>query len=368
MYQNGVNVLHPVFLFCPHQRYRLLLIFLSHEHSMTQQGMFLESTQLDLLHAIRRWELDSDPTHLLIAEATLSDLLARDSLFKQWLLKPGYPIAKPGSLRPICNSLAECLLNLPESLAPGLAQCMHQAIQNRQLRHSFAAEIAKAKREMLYHLAYGLSHEINNPLANISTRAQLLMPLAKTEKEKQLLGHIVDQSQRAFEMLGDLMQCAKTPKVQLEWFDGAQLLKTIVESFIQSGMYTVEWIIREPQESILIHSDRDLVVTILEILIQNSLEAIGSQGTIIASLSSSGAHCEFTVQDTGNGLSVDARRHAMNPFYSGRDAGRGIGLGLCKANHFAESLGGELRLEGQTNAGCLANLKLPTSPPQRRDK
>jgi signal transduction histidine kinase len=153
--------------------------------------------------------------------------------------------------------------------------------------------------------------------------------------------------------------------VQLEWFDGAQLLKTIVESFIQSGLYHVEWIIREPQEAIWIHSDRDLVVTILEILIQNSLEAIGSQGTIIASLSSRGDHCEITVQDTGNGLSVETRRHAMDPFYSGRDAGRGIGLGLCKANHFAECLGGELQLEGQTNAGCLAKLKLPISPPQR---
>jgi signal transduction histidine kinase len=331
---------------------------------MAQRGMFLESTQLDLLHAIRRWELTTNQNQPLLSVVRLNEFMDRDPHFRQWLLKPDVSICDSETLTTICDRLHKDLLHLPDSLAPGLAQSMHQAIQNRLLRQRFANEIANAKREMLYHLAYGLSHEINNPLANISTRAQLLMPLAKTDKEKQLLGNIVDQSQRAFEMLGDLMQCAKTPKVQLEWFDGDQLLKMIVQSFVQSGMHNVEWIVREPHESILIHSDRELVVTILEILIQNSLEAIGSQGTIIASVSCSEGHYEFTVQDTGNGLSVETRRHAMDPFYSGRDAGRGIGLGLCKANHFAECLGGELRLEGQSNAGCLAKLKLPISPPQ----
>lgn len=335
---------------------------------MAQRGMFLESTQLDLLHAIRRWELTTDPNQPLLSTARLNEFIERDPHFRQWVLQPDFSNFDPESLAATCDRLLENLLRLPDSLAPGLSQSMHQAIQNRLLRQRFAEEIAKAKREMLYHLAYGLSHEINNPLANISTRAQLLMPLAKTEKEKQLLGNIVDQSQRAFEMLGDLMQCAKTPKVQLEWFDGDQVLKMIVESFVQSGLHNVEWIVREPHDSILIYSDRELVVTILEILIQNSLEAISSQGTIIAGLSSSGTHSEFTIQDTGNGLSVETRRHAMDPFYSGRDAGRGIGLGLCKANHFAQCLGGELRLVGQTNAGCLAKLKLPISPPQGRGK
>lgn len=331
---------------------------------MAQRGMFLESTQLDLLHAIRRWESTTNPNQPLLSAVKLSEFIDHDPHFRQWVLKSDVSTFDPESLTAICDRLHEALLKLPDSLAPGVAQSMHQALQNRLLRQRFANEIAKAKREMLYHLAYGLSHEINNPLANISTRAQLLMPLAKTDKEKQLLGNIVDQSQRAFEMLGDLMQCAKTPKVRFEWFDGAQLLNMIVESFVQSGLHNVEWIVREPHESTLIYSDRELVMTILEILIQNSLEAIGSQGTIIAGLSCGEGHYEFTVQDTGNGLSVETRRHAMDPFYSGRDAGRGIGLGLCKANHFAECLGGELRLEGQTNAGCLAKLKLPISSPQ----
>lgn len=330
---------------------------------MTLQGMFLESTQLDLLHSIRRWEITVDESRPFIDDSALNILLNRDPCFRQWLVPFGPIPSSTGSLAPIGKRLREMLIYLPDSLAPGLSQCMHQAIQNRLLRQQFATEIAKAKRDMLYHLAYGLSHEINNPLANISTRAQVLIPLAKTDREKQLLGQIVDQSQRAFEMLGDLMQCAKSPKLQLEWFEPTQVLKACVDSFIQIGNRNPDWIVEVPEESVQIFSDRNLFSTILDILLQNSLDAIGEQGTIAVRLCMSSSRCEITVQDTGSGLSVENRQHAMDPFYSGRDAGRGIGLGLCKANHFVHSLSGELSLTGQPNAGCLARLILPVSLP-----
>lgn len=326
---------------------------------MTQQGMFLESTQLDLLHSIRRWEVTVDDSHPFIDDSSLNTLLNRDPCFRQWLLPTGPIPSSPGSLAPISKRLRETLIHLPDSLAPGLSQCMHQAIQNRLLRQQFATEIAKAKRDMLYHLAYGLSHEINNPLANISTRAQVLMPLAKTDREKQLLGQIVDQSQRAFEMLGDLMQCAKSPKLQLEWFEPTQVLKTCIDSFIQIGNRNPDWIVHVPEDAVQIFSDKILLSTIIDILLQNSLDAIGDQGTIVARFDAWPGHCEISIQDTGNGLSVENRQHAFDPFYSGRDAGRGIGIGLCKANHFAHALRGELSLTGQANAGCLARVRLP---------
>lgn len=338
---------------------------------MTQQGVFLESTQLDLVHAMRRWELALDLTDPLVSETQLDALTTRDPHFRQWLLsqvlkKPSLASAASNdALSSLCQCLPEYLLGLPDALAPSLSQFMHQAIQNRMLRHRFAAEVRKAKRDMLYHLAYGLSHEINNPLANISTRAQMLVSSAKSEKDKQHLGNIIDQSQRAYEMLGDLMQCAKKPRVHPTWFDAGQILKSSIDSFAQSDYCGVEWVVRTPSHPVQIYSDRDLVTTILDILIQNSLEAISLKGTIIASLNTSKLHCEFLIQDTGNGLSVENRQHAMDPFYSGRDAGRGIGLGLCKANHFAETLEGELTLEGQPHAGCAATFKLPFSIPNR---
>lgn len=331
---------------------------------MTHQGMFLESTQLQLLHAIRRWEANlNQPT--LLNETELLQLLEVDLCFKQWLLQPAYPTSTPGSLLPICQSLHERLLSTPALVAEGIADAMHQAIQNRLLRQNFATEVAKSQRDMLYNLAYGLSHEINNPLANISTRAQLLLPQARNEKEKQLLGNIVDQCQRAFEMLGDFMQCAKTPTISWEWLDPVQLLQTTVETFVQAGTSHVEWKVHTPSDAPFIYSDRDLVISILDILIQNSLEALGAHGTIVARLGLSKSHCEFSIQDTGHGLSVESRQHAMDPFYSGRDAGRGIGLGLCKANHFAKALRAELTLTSQAGAGCLAKLSIPLSRNQR---
>ena len=329
---------------------------------MPPAGLFVESTQLCLLRALHRWESSSDLDSPLLSPAECESLLAHDPSFSSWVIttvKDQY--SDTNSLNTwLCRNLFSLIQHLPEALAPGFRQAAHQALQNKLLRQNFAAEIADAKREMLYHLAYGLSHEINNPLANISTRAQLLQSTLRAPKEQQILSSIIDQANRAFEMLGDLMQCAKTPKLSCEWFDAGQRLREVVDGFSrQKKHFNIEWSIQTPDQ-LLIHSDPSLVHEILEIVIQNSLNAIGEQGTITADLRCDASQYVFLISDTGSGLSAESRRHALDPFYSGRDAGRGIGLGLCKANHFAHALGGKLTITSHPNAGCLVSFSLPT--------
>jgi signal transduction histidine kinase len=329
---------------------------------MSPSGLFVESTQLRLLKALHRWESLPDLDTPLLTPAECESLLAHDPSFGSWVYVNTAGQFSDSNSRNIwlCRNLFGLLQQLPDELAPGLRQATHQTLQNKLLRQNFTAEIADAKREMLYHLAYGLSHEINNPLANISTRAQLLQSTLRSPKEQQILSSIVDQANRAFEMLGDLMQCAKTPKLSSEWFDAGQRLREVVDGFTrQKKHFNVEWIIHASDQQ-LIYSDPSLVHEILEIIIQNSLDAIGEQGTITAELRCDASQYLFLISDTGSGLTTESRRHALDPFFSGRDAGRGIGLGLCKANHFAHVLGGKLNITSHPNAGCLVTFSLPS--------
>src|SRR5438445_8130194 len=92
----------------------------------------------------------------------------------------------------------------------------------------FLAAVEAAKLHALYNFAYGLSHEINNPLANIATRAQTLLADEKDPDRRRKLATIVQQAFRAHEMIADLMLFAHPPQMQPRETDLIRLIDTVV--------------------------------------------------------------------------------------------------------------------------------------------
>src|SRR3954468_20131142 len=98
---------------------------------------------------------------------------------------------------------------------------MNPAVANRESSSSggltesdFAAAVESAKLQALYNFAYGLSHEINNPLANIATRAQTLLAEEKDSERRRRLATIVQQAFKAHEMIADLKLFARPPTLR----------------------------------------------------------------------------------------------------------------------------------------------------------
>ncbi|MBN1588960.1 MAG: hypothetical protein JW888_05550, partial [Pirellulales bacterium] len=63
---------------------------------------------------------------------------------------------------------------------------------------------------------------------------------------------------------------------------------------------------------------------------RNAMEAIGHDGLIEIDLQQTDTEAVIRVSDNGPGISDEARRHLFDPYYSERQAGRGLGLGLSK--------------------------------------
>ena len=61
---------------------------------------------------------------------------------------------------------------------------------------------------------------------------------------------------------------------------------------------------------------------------------------------------QLTVTDTGPGIPPSVRPHIFDPFYSGREAGRGLGLGLSKAWRIVDLHGGRIEVESPTEGGA----------------
>ncbi|HEY1065726.1 MAG TPA: HAMP domain-containing sensor histidine kinase, partial [Pirellulales bacterium] len=65
------------------------------------------------------------------------------------------------------------------------------------------------------------------------------------------------------------------------------------------------------------------------------------------------------VRDDGPGLSARVRRHLFDPYFSGREAGRGLGFGLTKARRIVERHRGRIDVESPPGGGAIFTLRLP---------
>src|SRR5262245_60908693 len=92
----------------------------------------------------------------------------------------------------------------------------------------FSRAVEASKLQALYNFAYGLSHEINNPLANISARAQTLLVGEKDPERRRKLATIVQQAFKAHEMIADLMLFARPPRIRQQAVDLSKLADTVV--------------------------------------------------------------------------------------------------------------------------------------------
>jgi signal transduction histidine kinase len=225
-----------------------------------------------------------------------------------------------------------------------------------------------AKLQALYNFAYGLSHEINNPLGNISARAQSLLLDERDPQRRRSLATIVQQSFRAHEMIADLMLFARPPALRLESVDLIQLADTVVAELQDTARDQNTELHRTGGPSPLLATiDPIQVAVALKALLQNSLEAVAQGGRVEvnAAQASEDANYVLTVSDTGPGISPDLLPHIFDPFFSGREAGRGLGLGLSKAWRIIDLHHGQIEVHNNSPRGATITISLPaTSLPQ----
>ncbi len=244
-------------------------------------------------------------------------------------------------------------------------QELARSIQHQKsLESAFDARLHGEKLAAIKQLAYGLSHEINNPLANISTRAEQLQRGEADPNRTATLQRIIDQVYRAHEMIADLMFYANPPELERQTCSPSDLLAEVTGSFteeaerqaIQIQISTEGSEAHRPEPEI--QADATMITEAIRALIRNAIDAIGCQGTIVLSLKGDPENIAIVVADSGPGLSEQARKHAFDPYFSGREAGRGLGLGLCRAYRIAKLHEGDVSLASGPS-GCVATLTVP---------
>jgi signal transduction histidine kinase len=160
------------------------------------------------------------------------------------------------------------------------------------------------------------------------------------------LGKIIDQAQRIHLILRELMQFARPTQPNKHTFDLGPLVQEVVTSLTElAGRRPVRLIPPTIQPPMILHADAKQVRTALSCLLRNAIEAAPEGGWAAIRLETpTPDRVDILVEDNGPGPPPMQWEHLFDPFYSGKTAGRGRGLGLPTAWRLARQNGGDVRL------------------------
>lgn len=233
----------------------------------------------------------------------------------------------------------------------------------RSLQDSAANWLPSPERlEALAEFAAGAGHEINNPLATIIGRAQQLLRDETDPQRRQSLSTIATQAYRVRDMIGDVMTFARPPAPERRVFDAVAHIRTVAERLaepLKTGSCRIEI---DGAASAEINADPVQFAVVMSELIRNAITALQLAGEEIhITVTVCENAVEVAVLDHGKGFTPLEREHAFDPFYSGRQAGRGLGFGLCKAARIVAMHGGMIAITSPTGGPTTITTHWPKS-------
>ena len=218
-----------------------------------------------------------------------------------------------------------------------------------------------AKLEALAEFAAGAGHEINNPLATIIGRAQLLLKDERDPQRRQMLLAIGAQAYRIRDMIGDAMLFGRPPVPELQDVTLADAIKAVILQQADELTNASCLVSVEVSGVLVLKADPAQLAIVLTELLRNSRQALDSVGggEIRFRASSLDESALIEIEDHGQGFTASERQHAFDPFFSGRQAGRGLGFGLSKCWRIVEQHGGRIKIESASEEQTVTRVTWP---------
>jgi len=222
-----------------------------------------------------------------------------------------------------------------------------------------AADSLNALAEM----AAGAAHELNNPLAVISGRAQLLAEAQSDQETKEILKQIYENAREASGIIEDLMSFAEPRQPRAVRTDVKKMLDEAVQltsrkTNIENLDVNIE--VAGHVEGVFIDSAQ--IVSAIANIISNAVESYGEKPgpiEIAAGTDESGKLVELVIKDQGCGMDAETLKKATQPFFSAKPAGRKRGMGLAYAARFIQINKGLLNIASKPGSGTAVTIYLP---------
>ncbi|GMV16327.1 MAG: response regulator [Polyangiaceae bacterium] len=237
-----------------------------------------------------------------------------------------------------------------------------------QLRHS-------QKMEIIGQLTGGIAHDFNNLLVAIMGNGELLQRKLQDRPELVVfVEEMVKAGRRGAALVRQLLLFSRPQDSPAELIDLVPVLRDVHRMLERLIGENVRLVIESHPEPLLTGSSRGHIEQVVVNLVTNARDAMPNGGTITVGLKpvsiakdsigaveqlDPGRYALLSVTDTGHGMSDEVLAHAIDPFFTTKDVGRGTGLGLSTVYGIAKQSGGGLRIDSSVGHGSTVKVYLP---------
>ena len=237
-------------------------------------------------------------------------------------------------------------------------------LQEKRTREAEANMLRQDKLATIGQMAAGIAHELNNPIAGISSYAQLL--LHKFEKNREVtdteiekLKKIISNTDRVTKLITNLLQFSK-PSTSKENLDINKVIGEVVSLFeYQFKKLNVKMFLDLQPNLPKVEFDRTELEEIIVNLLQNALQFLDKEEKWIRIETAvhEGREVEIVVEDNGKGIPEDQLDRIFSPFYTTRQEGTGLGLSII--SNILEKNNGSIMVTSKEGKGSRFVVRIP---------
>ena len=225
--------------------------------------------------------------------------------------------------------------------------------------------IQSEKLASIGQLTTGIAHEILNPANIISMRLQMLNDSTDiSDRVKKSLIICKSQLDRISQITSNLGQFSRVSEKHITMNNINEIIKEVVN--ICAPQFKVEDIDTDIQyhpDPLLIPADKDKIQQVILNIISNAVAAMSGQTTKILRITTKSMPSKGSVQiiisDTGTGIADDYIDKVFDPFFTTRDPGKGVGLGLYISYGIIKDHEGKIWVENNEWGGVSFIIELP---------
>ena len=209
--------------------------------------------------------------------------------------------------------------------------------------------------------AAGLAHEVNTPLAGISSYAQMLLEeIPENDPRRESLLKIEKQSFRASEIINNLLNFARFSESDFKEVNINSLMSetvSLLEHQLRKNGIVLEMDLAEELPETLGNGGK--LQQVFMNLFLNAKDAMPKGGTLNLRSYEKNSEIVIEINDTGVGISKEDIKKIYDPFFTTKSVGKGTGLGLSVSFGIIQEHSGRISVESQPEKGTSFSLYLP---------
>ncbi|MBS9806700.1 GAF domain-containing protein [Bacillus toyonensis] len=186
--------------------------------------------------------------------------------------------------------------------------------------------------DLIGQMAAGISHEIRNPMTTVRGFLQLLKEENSYEKHTKYFNLMIEELDRSNSIITEFLSMGNTRKSDLQMLDLNSIIHDIIPLIKIDTHNQNKYIQVDTNDIPKLLLNRNEIRQLLLNLYRNGLEAMSIEKVLTISTYKEDQNCVvLAVQDQGEGIRPEVLEKLGTPFYTTKDNGTGLGLGVCYA-------------------------------------